>query len=756
MQRTETVITKIRPIKKMFVIEPDNYDSFKHLFLKIQEDVDIISNILFVNDDYLWSDSAYDFVSRSDPDIIINLSSLEDDNLSSHFRIFTVKPFTDQYKIERFCTDLISFQNKPRIFDNFDFDDNEEICVFSASNFENTPESLFICINYGFAEDTFLEGIEFSLFKNLKINKICDLNTAMLNLFSKDKYINFLFKIIDFISMGHGHSAYDIEYNKEDRFTGRNKYLFISKYDDFKSISYFWNTRSYYSYSKLAWLPDIFLQEITSIIDNTVVFVCFTDLIAQKISELYPSNEIFQPDRLYFHTHDSRWLFFEHTQTINIIDDRLKIYHPYEKSFGSMGAFIFEIRGVKEFLLPKFKEIGDLFSYRSLPGFDEKYHHRISSTGLANFYLTIEPLHQFIREDLYNVIKLPKFDDVVKYIFNEANLDYSKTLKTSILNQTLNIFGKFDDLNVLSDKTMFDLLSSLTPLIRTEKVIKVLTSSENEHNKLLKEIGKIRDEGGLEIPNVIHTLDDIISIGKIQKENKENYIGLLQSLYNKNILLRGKYFECPYCNSKVWLQINSIKRENHCPECNNKIDIPITGADYFRLNHLIIRAIDQGQLTTLLLLYFLFKQNYYIDFISNIEVKKDNKTITDIDLFVKLGRRIGIIESKSKGGFEERQIDELLNTAIALKCDFAGFSTLLDCNKQRVKDAFNYIQKKSYKIPIFIITSDILFNPKENMISPFFEPSNFNNKYPVGPLLVCKLPSNYSFYRDLSAIVQKI
>jgi hypothetical protein len=753
MQRTETLTTKIRPIKKMFVIEPDSYESFNHLFIKIQEDVDIISNLLFVNDDYLWSDSAYDFVLRSDPDIIINLSSLENNNLSSHFRIFTVKPFSDQYKIERFCTQLFSFQNKPQIFDNFDFDENEEVRVFSAANLDNTPESLFICINYGLAEDKFLECIELSIFKNLKIDKICDFNTAILNLFSKDKYINFLLSIVDFTSTGNGHSVYDIEYNEKNIFTGKNKYLFISEFDDFKSISYFWNTRSYYSYSNLAWLPDIFLPEIVSIVDDAVVFVCFTDLIAQKISELYPSNEIFQPDRLYFHTPNVRWRFFEHTQTVNIIDDKLAICHPYEKSFGSMGAFIFETSGLKDFVLPKFKKIGDLFSYRPLPGFDERFHH-ISSIGLANYYLAVEPLHQFIREDLYEVVRLPKFDDVVKYIFNEANLDYSKTLKTSILNQTINLFGKFDDLSVVSDKTMFNLLSSLTPIIRTKKVIQGLIPSENEQNELLEEVSKIRDKGGLEIPNIIHTLDSIISMGEVNKDDKDNYISLLQSLYNKNIFLRGKYFVCPYCNSNVWLQINSIKRKNHCPECNNKIDIPVTGADYYRLNHLIIRAIDQGQLTTLLLLFFLFKQNRYIDFISNIEVKKDGKTITDIDLFVKLGRRFGIIESKSKSGFEEKQIDELLNTAISLKCDFACFSTLLDCNDQRIKDAFNYIKEKSFKIPIFIITGDILFSPKENMIGPFFEPFYFGNKYPVGPLLVCKLPPDYSFCRNLDTIVQ--
>jgi DNA-directed RNA polymerase subunit RPC12/RpoP len=755
MQRVETIITKIRPIKKMFVIDLDNYNTFSQLFLKIQEDVDIINNLLFVNDDYLWSDSAYDFVERSDPDIILNLSSLEDEKLSSHFRTFTVKPVTDQYKIERFCTQLLFFQNKPRIFDNFDFAENEEINAFSAVKLEYTPVSLFICINYGLAEEKFLEEMELSIFKNLKIEKIFDLNTAIINLFSKDKYINFLTSIIDFISTGRGHSAYEIEYNENSLFTEENKYFFISEFNDFKSISYFWNIRSYYSYSNLAWLPDLFLPDITSIVNKDDVFVCFADSIAQKISELFPSNQIFQPDRLYFHTHKNRWLFFEHTQTINITDDKIELYHPYEKSFGSMGAFIFEIYGLKEFALPKFKKIGELFSYRPLPGFDERFC-RINSVGLAKYYLAVEPLHLFIRKDLYDVVYLPKFDDIVKYIFHEANLDYSKTSKTSIFNQTLNIFGKIDDLSVLSDETMFHLISSLTPLIRSEKIIKKFVSSDIEQNEIVQKITTIRDEGGLELPSVIKTLDDFMSLEGIPKENSDKYHKQLQNIFNKNILLRGKYFECPYCGSKVWIQLNSIKRKNRCPECNNKINIPIAGTDYYRLNHLIVRAVDQGQLATLLLLYFLFKQNYYLEFISNIDVKKDDKTVTDIDLFVKLGRRIGIIESKSKSGFEERQVVDLLDVALALKCDFAGFSTLLDCNDQKVKELFHFIQRKSCNIPVFIITSDILYNPRENMISPFFEPFYFGNRNPTGPLFVCKLPSDYSFRRNLDTIVQSI
>jgi DNA-directed RNA polymerase subunit RPC12/RpoP len=755
MQRTETIITKIRPIKKMFVIDLNDYDKFSHLFLKIQEDVDIMSNLLFVNDDYLWSDSAFDFVERSDPDIILNLSSLEDEKLSSHFRTFTVKPFTDQYKIERFCTQLISFQNKPQIFNTFNFDENEEIIVFSADKLDYTPESLFICVNYGLAEDKFLKAIELSIFKNLKIENICDLNTAVKNLFSKDKYINFLTPIIDFTSTGNGHSIYEIEYNKDNIFTDKNKYFFISEFNDFKSISYFWNIRSFYSYSNLAWLPDLFLSDITSIINKDDVFVCFANSVAKKITELYPTNKIFQPDRLYFHTKNTRWRFFEHIQTINIIDDKIEIYHPYEKSFGSMGAFIFEIYGLKEFALPKYKKIGELFSYRQLPGFDERFC-RISSVGLAKYHLSFEPFHQFIREDLYDVVYLKKFDDIVKYIFHEANFDYSETSKTSILKQTFNIFGKIDDLSVLSDETMFNLISSLTPLIRSKKIMHKLGLSNIEQNKTEQKIASIRDEGGLELPNVIHTLDEFMSIAGIQKENSDKYYKLIQNIFDKNILLRGKYFDCPYCGSKVWIQLNSIKRKNRCPECNNKIDIPITGTDYYRLNHLIVRAVDQGQLATLLLLYFLFRQKYYLEFISNVDVKKDSKTVTDIDLFIKLGRRIGIIESKSKSGFEERQVADLLDVALSLKCDFAGFSTLLDCNDPKVKELFNFIKKKSCNIPVFIITSDILFNPKAKMINPFFEPASFGNKYPTGPLFVCKLPSDYAFRRNLDTIVQSI
>jgi DNA-directed RNA polymerase subunit RPC12/RpoP len=735
----------------MFIIEPSNYESFSSVFLKIQGDIDIINNLIFTNDDYLWSDSAYDFVQRSDPDIILNLSSLDDEKLAAHFRKMTVKPFTDQYKIERFCTQLIDFQNKPTIFDTFEVDINEEISVFSASKMENTPESLFCCINYGFAEGDFLEHLELSIFKNLKINKITALNNAIKNIFSDDKFINFLTHIIDFTTEGYGHSVYDIEYNASNIFFDKKNYLFISQYNDFKSISYFWNTRSYYTNSKLAWVPDVLLSKTKPIVNTNTVFVCFDTTISQKIKKLYPSNALLQPERLYFHTRNNRWRFFENTQVVNIVNNEVKINHPYEKSFGSIGAFVFEIRGLKEFLLPQFRKIGNLFSVHHL-GFEERFH-RISSVGLANYYLAFEPYHQLVRDDFFDTIYLPKFSEVIDCIFSEVNLKYLKTQKTSILNQTLNMFGELEDLYILSDRTLFNLLSTLTPMIRTEKIIKKLVSSDDhKREEFTKKISEMHDEGGIEIPNVIHTLDDIISIAKVKKENKEKYIAMLQNIYSKNILIRGKYFDCPFCSSKIWVQLSSLKRKNRCPECNNKIDVPITGQDYYKLNHLIVRAIDQGQLTTLVLLYFLYKQNYYFDFISNINVVKNGKTITDIDLFVKLGRRIGIIESKSMNGFEEKQIDDLLDIAVTLKCDFIGFSTFLNSDDQKVKDTIAYIEKKSCKMPIFIFTGDILFNPEKDKISPFFESSHFGNKYPTGPLLISKLPSNHFLHKNLENI----
>lgn len=53
--RSEFIQTSIRPIKKLFIIDDFNYISFENIFLKIKNEIDIIQNLLFVNNNELWS-----------------------------------------------------------------------------------------------------------------------------------------------------------------------------------------------------------------------------------------------------------------------------------------------------------------------------------------------------------------------------------------------------------------------------------------------------------------------------------------------------------------------------------------------------------------------------------------------------------------------------------------------------------------------------------------------------------------------------
>ena len=151
--------------------------------------------------------------------------------------------------------------------------------------------------------------------------------------------------------------------------------------------------------------------------------------------------------------------------------------------------------------------------------------------------------------------------------------------------------------------------------------------------------------------------------------------------------------------------------------------------DYFKLNQLIIRAIDQGQLATLLTLNFFHLQPYYgFEYLSNLEIIRDNTLITDIDLLVKIGKRIGIVECKSNDTMQEKQINELIDIAKEIKCDFVAFSTLLSSSDSKIDELVSNINtamnKKVLNIPAFIVTGDILFSQKKNKISEYFELRN--------------------------------
>lgn len=744
--RTEYIVSKVRPIKKMFIIEHKDYDAFEKLFIEIQDEIDIIQNLIFVNDEELWTKPVKEFVKRSDPDIILNLSTQDDDKLSMHFGIFSVKPINDHFKIGRFGTNLSSFTRVPPILERFGPNIKDQVInVLSASTLQNTPESLMACINYGIFQKETKDLLPLTIFKKLKATFLTKNEDLIKFVFDDKRFIHLTNEIGSLAGTGQGSSIYEINYNEEGVFKRNKKYFFISEKNDFKSICYFWNIRSYYSHYDIAWFPVEFLKDISSSIDTNSIFVCFNKDVDAKIKENFNNAEIIQPERLHFSGRNERWEFFKHTQTITITDNEAIILHPSEKSFsdiGSIDAFVLETRGLREYLYPKRRNTGKLFFPKHHDQFlFENHFQRISELGMATYVLKVSLMRS---EDISQLIILPTFNEIINHFFEDAGYTIKTTPKTSILEQTVNLLGSLNDLNIISMRHVFNLLVSLTPKVRTEKIVQKLLAGAGDKitsENILEIIAEIREKGAINFPSVTMTIEEIVSRTSISSTEKKKFFPILQKLYDQRVFLRGKFFSCPSCGSNLWIQIEEISRMNFCVECNNTINIPIhsndkQNSDHFRLNQLIVRAVDQGQLSTLLLLNVFVRQKYRaFDYMSNVEILKDNILLTDIDLLIKIGKKIGIAECKSTSGFTEKQVDELIQIALTMQCDFIAFSSLIDSDSQELKDLVDNLNKKAIEIPAFIFTNQSLFNPRSDMIQKHFELSH-KNEFSKGPIII--------------------
>jgi len=85
MSQIETIVSKVRPIKKLSIIEDDI-----SIFLKIIQDyskeIGGFYNLVLLNDECLFSQNTIDFVNNHDPDLIINYSNCENEKLVKNFK----------------------------------------------------------------------------------------------------------------------------------------------------------------------------------------------------------------------------------------------------------------------------------------------------------------------------------------------------------------------------------------------------------------------------------------------------------------------------------------------------------------------------------------------------------------------------------------------------------------------------------------------------------------------------------------------
>jgi hypothetical protein len=736
--RFSTVITKVRPIKKLFIIEKNSLAQLLDIVAEISTDISPIYNLFLVNDQNIFSENTCLFVKRHDPDVIFNFSALPESELYQRFRTYIVKP-DKHLTIARFSSGMQFFTNIP--FDKIHIGGR------------TTKREVFACFESAVSDIAVMKSINFGLLNkindrdeylkhwDLKISEPAEIQIPEVLLEKNYNYL-YLSSEISASSLSSG-SIYEINNNQERYFDNKEIVAVIGSAKDINGIVYFWNVRATFPFTNIIWIPTELVDTFKEVIRSIENLVFIGDDAKSKILNLNVKfKEI--PSLIYsFAGYHDDWKIYEHIQNIPIEQNEFKIFHPIDKMFSDMGfggAFILEIRGLQETLFPPNLKLGKQFAPDRMIGFPE-YFTRISQKGLSSYCFEFDPYSTL---GLAQRFKLPAIDDLLITYFNDFDINIIEKEKSTLIKQLISLVGGLSGLSLITDEKIFNLLVRLTPK-RIERLVKDISSSlgkEIDSEEMANVLSQNLDPSQSINSEVIVDIEKIHNIMGLKKEEKIAYADKIQALYNGNILLRGKYFECQSCKTKIWLSLERIERKNICYCCNNIVEIPISEkgnaiGDHYRLNELVGKAIDQGQLATLLTLKFLEDQQFGSrNYLFNLDVVDQNKiVITDIDILVKLWKKIGLAETKAHRGFDEKQVEDIITVATKVRADFVIFSSIKSKSDPETNELFKKLRSMMLTMPAFILTSETLFNKKATGLLKYFE-VHANNRLPSGPIIL--------------------
>ncbi len=169
MRKTGTIVTRVRPVKKLFIIEANDLSLFLKIVEFVSQEIVGLSNIILLNDEMIFSNNTVNFINRHDPDIIINYSTRDDNELKQKFKIPTLKLNRDVLP-RHLQAPLFIFDNPPLILKYAS--NNKPFKVFTASLVGNTPQDIAYLLNFGKAANDIKKHLKLSIFKSARISSI--------------------------------------------------------------------------------------------------------------------------------------------------------------------------------------------------------------------------------------------------------------------------------------------------------------------------------------------------------------------------------------------------------------------------------------------------------------------------------------------------------------------------------------------------------------------------------------------------------
>lgn len=718
MDRLALITTAVRPIKKLFILEDGDLDRFAAIVRLCSQEIAGITNILLLNTPELFGDHVSHFVRHHDPDLILNYSSASSAELERHFQIdaYSSPTFDD---VRRYAsTPVVIWDNIPSPMSRYF--ESERRTVVSVIADEHDPVDLFSILHFGIVPPTFPEALETTIFKDLRFVDFDQRDTGALH--DHDRNWVYLTLLIS-LTMEHGWSRYEQNKNPNSYFCNIPT-IVLGSYSNLGSMIYFWNSRAAYPFNRTLWLPIELIEApyLNLAPYSSVVITDHNSENDQRIKSLVNGRQLIDSSRYYFPAHTNRWTSFEHSATAPIACSKIRVEHPSHKTFSSRGINMdvaLEIRGLDEVLAPPSVAIGRLFTKG-----DDHNPLGFRRIGLRGFSTRIRQFDLLRDAPLHEDLQLPDDYSIIEAIFHGFGYQTERTKITKLVEQLLRLIGGYDSIEMLASELSWHLIKQLAPK-RTERIAdEVRKELQSLQGATYRELAAcLRSVPALSQPPT-QTLKQLEGRLRVAAADRGTFHSVVQRFYDKGLLLRGKSVQCSHCGSKLWFPLESIVRPLRCYCCNLTLALPVApeaeAQDSYRLNELLVQAVDQGLIAVLLTMRVLWEQRYLGSrLIPSLSIFKpeDGATKLESDIVFTLGTNLGLCEVKTEQSFDFEQADELSQLAKASRADLIVFSTLRADTEEEIVEFARHLDGANLQIPALIVTRNMLFASKVPQLS---------------------------------------
>ena len=304
----------------------------------------------------------------------------------------------------------------------------------------------------------------------------------------------------------------------------------------------------------------------------------------------------------------------------------------------------------------------------------------------------------------------------LKLFFEEKGYVIKPSKLTQYANSVIDLIGGIKNLDIFRSNEVIKLLEILS-----------LKSSHKVAQKISKQLNlvKIKEDEILKVFYDLEIAPELKGIPKSFtelkgderfKENRDKLLEILNKLSQFQIIKRGFYLECSKCGTYEWYPLGEANENLICPGCSNKFLMPVKENNdeikwRFRLNSLINRCVDQDLFVSLIAVAKLIKNKKSYSHYFGLEIYKQDKLLTDIDLIFISDQKIIVGECKRSDSFSKKDFknSRLLTDIGCHEFYFCSLDEIGQTNLNKIEILKKYLIRKESTSQLFSISAKEIF-----------------------------------------------